>query len=283
MVIQFTKDGIYGMLYDRDAEDDDNREMVLLGPRFNIKRFYNSVVLFEEDLTVGDFIRLIRPNASVIDQDFVAWSEEVSIKPFFREILKEKKEQPPFSFVEFRRVLNIDLTEKEDSENDYESNFYESEIYMNGVSLESDDVYFYNSSLYPMYNYKDLPIRINQFCLYTKIEDDPESEDGFSIEETIIPKEMTLHEVLSCLVYELTIYGTPSQRDRKERELRQKEEQENNQSNSNMTHEDVLIKNLEERLKREEEKENYLECFKIKKEIEVIKNKKNKKSKKKKK
>lgn len=277
-MILFSLDGVFV-----DDDFDEDEEFRKLSPIFNLRKYYDQEVVFDDDLTLEDLFDLLYPNIRTLEQDFEAWTNDTPLEPFFKEIQKQPTEDDieNIDFFEIRKEFHIHKhIDKYDKTN---HSFSHELTCFHGISFEdydeNDVINVYEVDILPLNNYKHVPIIISDVCIFTRITDNGPVEEP-TIDRETNESTINLHEMLKAVLSEITMYGSPKERNRMIEEFKAFEAA-REESGEEFNKEEWTIKQLEQRLEEEESEENFDVCKEINTDLKILKERLKKSQKKK--
>ena len=192
--IFITSDGkIYRMNYLGKVERDEIK---------SLKNYLNCVLHLEEGITFETFFNTILKDREFFNEVFKETMGGFDLNQFLKEWKKttNQKQTKKISYLEIYR--NIDLKDSGGQMIIDINNIFEGVIKKNNGDKETITLDFI-----PINDLKNLPIKIN-----TEFNIPGEIIEGINIISSV--KEMTLFEVIESILYEITFYGDPTNRDR---------------------------------------------------------------------
>lgn len=197
-MIRITKDSILHV----ELDDNDKEELTnVLDSENGIVSYLDQFVILDEELTVGDFVKLLMLSEDAIDYVFDAALNGQSLSVFAAELEEPTTHDGALAFVEI--VHDVELG----------SDGVISEIkYFQGIGPSPVDgrMTSFSLELLPLNYYKDLPILLNHNYVVQRIETVNSAPIHFI--ELKARKGFTLYEVIHSVLYEISFHGTPTER-----------------------------------------------------------------------
>jgi len=166
-------------------------------------------VELEEGFTVRDYFKL-----------FINYSSYKVLDPFINSFLIEFHKCPEEGCIDPDKKIHTITFQKyiELDKYDQENKNYNCEIFtsINGLSDEQS----YGIDFWALKNYLDIPIKLlnGEYLKNTRIKKEDNTSEFKCITEELNVN-YTLFEFLTSLIYEISFYGTPEQRDLKSKDL----------------------------------------------------------------
>jgi hypothetical protein len=273
-IIKFYKEKISTFIYNEEKECWDEKDIEELFQPINF--YFGKIVVFDEELTVFDFINQLNKNKEIIDNFFVGYNNGISIQKFYEECL-EKQE---YGYSE--KIKEIEIAWETDVYKDEAINFrfindwttffgivneeYESEIDAN-IPIRS-------VNLIRLRNWKHLPLKLNRFIYFQEIDVNKKRKVYTKLSGI---KEFTLMDIICGFLRELTWFGDPQQQVETAKEIANKFKEMKDEGKEEIAVEIKKplpkndLKHLEEELKKCIEEENYLKAKTIKEKIDIEK------------
>lgn len=170
----------------------------------DIERYYNTIVEFEDDLTVEGFITALKPFFSKIDKQFIAYTRGFELMHYYVQMQKpaKKEKKDPILYVEF--CWSGEISEHENVEEGTIDSDFTFDASYHGFSLKEKAGYSF--SLSPINEWKHYLLKLNKKFKGTFSGHD---ENDDLVMKTLFEstREYTLHELIKYFVYELTWMG----------------------------------------------------------------------------
>jgi hypothetical protein len=165
-----------------------------LGPETeSVCKYLDRFVHIEEDVTVGDFFALLAREPETMDLVFDCSLGGHSFSEFIEESLSEPEPEPMFRYAIFEHICNIETGEL----------LHEVRFNIFGLHPEDESLVEYSVELVPMNTYLHLGLSIDTIFSVSKF-GDTEEDDILLFE---VNKPMTVYEVVSALLFEISYYG----------------------------------------------------------------------------
>lgn len=257
--IKFYNDKITTFEYDEKKQDWVEVEILKEHPE-EITKYFDDDVIFDEELTFGNFIKLLLPAEKELNYVFFSFINGWPLKVFAEEMEKEPTSDAVYESIEFFWICNS-VEGKLD--------FYGS---LQGWPLEekreSDYDGPYGLDFVKMNDLKNAKLVVNnQFILFETNEAGVITDKGVLFSGEL---EWTLHQALSALFREISYYGSPENRDTIIKEVDNKMKM-YSEGEVDFEEEDVAkLALLKERMEEALDEEDYKMASKLKKKIEEI-------------
>jgi hypothetical protein len=235
------------------VEEDENwEEDSIKDLEVTISELLRSPVEFSEDLTIYGFMKQLEPFVDEIDELFVSSSLGYSLKKYL-DVLDKKTKKDDF-------VDNINFVEFYWSAEIYDDEFTEY-CSFHGIGLEDEISYGLDFS--PIYKWCHLPFVLNT---------DYEIYNLYKNNEPImiLKKDFTVYNLLDGFIYELTFNGSPDEQLEEFEKILSEIEDIKEHPEEYATFDELKLEQLELKLKKCIENEDYETAQEIKEEINKI-------------
>ena len=273
MNIIFTKEGILSNFDDLETLED-------LPDDFDIKRCYNWVVDFSQELTVEEFFFMIEPYIDILDQDFASWNHGAPLREYFDEMNDDidGRISLDIHYLEMRRGIEFNYLsgddEGYDDVDDEPIKYIDDSIGMYGIGIEDEDVIEYSLDFVAINTYKDAVMILNKICLITRFESNEEGDVFDLVDEFEV--EFTFHDLIKTFIEMLSINGTPEDRDELFQEIISNMQATNEIEKSEVEEhgmDEIMLNKLKKQLEEERDNENFKVCAKLTRDISVLQKK----------
>jgi len=240
----------------------------------DIKYHYNDIVEFGEDLTLEGLFNTLEPFVDILNDDFSADTRKWPLKPFFDSIKNDPKEKTEIKEVKFEWI-NECISYVDRKTGKQKSTLYNS-LQMCGVGMNSkNEPEHYSLGFISLNDIKYAKLHAIKECSI-------EQYDSDTRERKIIleyEKDITLRELISTLLYEITFYGSPENMKQEEdhlKEMLKKSDEEfaqmieENSFEKSTVIEDFQIEMLKDELQEALDEENFEWAKRVKEKIEQI-------------
>lgn len=170
-----------------------------LGPDTeSVCKYLDRFVHIEEGVTVGDFFALLAREPETIDLVFDCSLGGHSFSEFIEESKAAADPEPMFRYAVFEHICNIETGEL----------LHEVRFNIFGAHPEDDSLVEYSVELVPMNTYLHLQLAIDTVFSVCKL-GETEDDDILLFESN---KPMTVYEIVSALLFEISYYGNADSR-----------------------------------------------------------------------
>jgi hypothetical protein len=236
----------------------------------SLSYYFRYLVIFDENLTVENFLRHLIPETLVLNTVFQSYLGGCPLEPFFQELEQEASEEPneDIEYVEFYWATEI-----------YDNEFDEYCSY-HGIGKPDEEGFRTNwsFSFSPLSNWKHHRLVLNHEYVIEQYHFQGEGWDTkYQGKNTLFKgkKEFTLWDILSAFFFEISFFGSPENRDEKAAEIEQISEEYENGNMETITLEEVILEEMEKDLQTFIESEDYEEAEALKNQIKEYKTKHN--------
>lgn len=190
------------------------------------------VIEVRQGVTIEDVLRVLGKFEDQVDTVYAGYMENCKLRDLLNEIDKEADNDltDKLECIEF--YWNTNLIPLEDDVAEFRLHRFASfrGIIPSGAEedFEDDEMSlileeYYEMSIVALRNFKLVPIELNDLVQYIEPED-----DTIMLEESILDcsEDWTFHDFVSCLLTELSIYGTPEEKEKLITEMRAEVEEE---------------------------------------------------------
>jgi len=165
-----------------------------------ITTYMDHIVHIEDGVTVKDIFAHLGKDVEAIDLVFDASLGGYNFDEFLKEAMLKPVKDDLLAYAVFEHKCNVDTDELE----------HEIRFAVMGKHPENDVMVPYSVELSAINSYADLKVKIDTKFSITKIEVINDESIELNLFESI--KSMTLYEVISALLFEVSYYGTPTMR-----------------------------------------------------------------------
>ena len=232
-----------------------------------ISRYLRYLVMFDENLTVENFLRHLKTDMKNLNTIFKSSMGGFPLDPFFDELDKDSTDElnDEIDCVEFYWATEI-----------YENDFSEYCSYHGpGKPDDKGDVINWSFGFSPLQNWKHHIIKLNHEYVIDKYNfDGPKWDSVYKGREILFKgeKEFTLYDILDGFFFELSFYGSPENRDEKSKDLERVHDAYEN-GELELVEFDYKLEMMEQELKSFISEEKFEEADELKKLIEKYKEK----------
>jgi len=166
----------------------------------SITKYMDHIVHIEEDVTVRDLFKHLGRGMDLIDIVFDASLGGYSFSDFFDEAMLDPEPDELLKYAVFEHKCNMDADEL----------IHEVRFTVIGNHPSEDLEVPYSVELSPINAYTNLVIRIDTSFSINKVEVINDEEVEINLFDACKP--MTLFEILSSILFEVSYYGTPDMR-----------------------------------------------------------------------
>ena len=166
----------------------------------SITKYMDHIVHIEEDVTVKDLFMHMSHGADLIDIVFDASLGGYSFSDFYEESILDPEPDELLKYAVFEHKCNMDADEL----------IHEIRFTVIGNHPEEDLEVPYSVELSPINAYSNLIVKIDSLFSISKIENINEEDVELNLFESHKP--MTLYEIISALLFEVSYYGNPVMR-----------------------------------------------------------------------
>lgn len=205
--VKFKKDGLYCKEYD---ENGNTSKWARAGGPIYI--YFQSIVELDKKLTLGDLMNTLIRYEADIDAMFMGCTRGKRLRPYYEEMLQAStNKRTDLSHVEVGWVADY---YKADNFN------HESELYLglqvSGISKKSEEATYHSLSRASLNDWKHLKMELHDELIINEFIAGHATETGRTDMHMVTlmeaKKQVTLYDLLSGFLTELTMYGYPEQR-----------------------------------------------------------------------
>jgi len=254
--VKFYKNKITTFEYSEETKDWKELEIMKEHPE-EIAKFFDSEVILEEGLTVGEFFNLIAPAEKELNYVYFSYMNGWPLAPFLEEMKKEPTSEAVYEDVELYWVCNS-IEGKLDFYGSVQGWIFEDK-------QEKDYDGPYGLDFVKMHDLKNAKLIINpEFILIDTDETGSVTERGVLFSGEL---SWTLHHILETLFREITYYGSPENRETIIKDVDEKMKLYADGEVEFEKEDTARLELLKERMKEALEDEDYKMASKLKKKI----------------